>query len=96
MPLDGGGSRFAPIFSVFLHLTSFFHDSLTFIQGFTKTVRIGRPLFPPSASPRRILHSFPPQKMKAPEVQAAVKWGAKSFNVQVDPNEPLEVFQAQL
>ncbi|CDJ41534.1 ubiquitin carboxyl-terminal hydrolase, putative [Eimeria tenella] len=34
--------------------------------------------------------------MKASEVQAAVKWGAKSFNVQIDPNEPLEVFQAQL
>ncbi|CDI85137.1 ubiquitin carboxyl-terminal hydrolase, putative [Eimeria praecox] len=34
--------------------------------------------------------------MAASEVQAAVKWGSKSFSVQIDLNEPLEVFQAQL
>ncbi|XP_026190966.1 ubiquitin carboxyl-terminal hydrolase 6 [Cyclospora cayetanensis] len=34
--------------------------------------------------------------MTTMEVQAAVKWGTKSFSVQIDPNEALEVFQAQL
>ncbi|KAL8269518.1 hypothetical protein Esti_006561 [Eimeria stiedai] len=34
--------------------------------------------------------------MTASEVQTTVKWGTKSFSVQIDPNEPLDVFQAQL
>ncbi|KAL8440998.1 hypothetical protein Emag_007536 [Eimeria magna] len=34
--------------------------------------------------------------MTASEVQATVKWGTKSFSVQIDPNEPFDVFQAQL
>ncbi|KAL8435606.1 hypothetical protein ACSSS7_002377 [Eimeria intestinalis] len=34
--------------------------------------------------------------MSASEVQATVKWGTKSFSVQIDPNEPFDVFQAQL
>ncbi|KAL8443729.1 hypothetical protein Emed_006587 [Eimeria media] len=34
--------------------------------------------------------------MTASEVQATVKWGTKSFSVQIDLNEPFDVFQAQL
>ncbi|KAL8428011.1 hypothetical protein Efla_005623 [Eimeria flavescens] len=34
--------------------------------------------------------------MSTSEVQATVKWGVKSFTVQVDLNEPFDVFQAQL